>query len=217
MIGPGLGRDETVLSTVAQIIAKARTHQLPLVIDGDGLWLITQDPNIIKGYQRAILTPNAIEYSRLCSKLLGTEVKPNSETEAEAIQRTFQLSQSLGSVTILRKGEFDVVSNGVDAVVCNTLGGLRRCSGQGDILAGTIGVFSAWAYAKSPTTADETPGAVAAAFAGACLTRACSRTAFLKHHRSVTTTRLIEHISETFDEIFELDSVKREYADPQTS
>jgi ATP-dependent NAD(P)H-hydrate dehydratase len=210
IIGPGLGRDRTVLSSVSRIISSARNLQLPLVVDGDGLWLITQDPELVKGYSRAILTPNAIEYSRLCAKMLGMEVKPNSETQEEAVERTASLASALGNVTVLRKGEFDVVSDGAFSVVCATPGGLRRCSGQGDILAGTVGLFSAWTHSSSDGT--EVPRTLSAALAGCVLTRTCSRLAFQKHHRSVTTTKLIEHISECFDSLFELESVKREYA-----
>jgi len=31
----------------------------------DGLWLLLSDPGLIKGYSKAILTPNAIEFARL--------------------------------------------------------------------------------------------------------------------------------------------------------
>lgn len=31
----------------------------------DGLWLIAQQPALIHGYQKAILTPNHVEFSRL--------------------------------------------------------------------------------------------------------------------------------------------------------
>jgi hypothetical protein len=42
VIGPGLGRDDTVLDAVGQIILAARARGLPMVIDADGLFLITQ-------------------------------------------------------------------------------------------------------------------------------------------------------------------------------
>lgn len=43
---------------------QARDTKLPLVIDADGLWLVTEHPEIIKGYVKAILTPNAREFER---------------------------------------------------------------------------------------------------------------------------------------------------------
>jgi len=51
----------------------------------------------------------------------------------------------LGNVTIVRKGDEDVISNGTETVVCRTQGSMRRCGGQGDILAGAIGTMLAWA------------------------------------------------------------------------
>ena len=42
VIGPGLGRDETVLAAVGQIILAARERGLPMVIDADGLFLVTE-------------------------------------------------------------------------------------------------------------------------------------------------------------------------------
>ena len=46
VIGPGLGRDDNVLAAVAQIILAARERGLPLVIDADGLFLVTQVTHI---------------------------------------------------------------------------------------------------------------------------------------------------------------------------
>ncbi len=32
----------------------------------DGLFLVSTDPSVIKGYQLAVLTPNVVEFGRLC-------------------------------------------------------------------------------------------------------------------------------------------------------
>lgn len=37
----------------------------------DGLWLISQQPSLIQGYQRAILTPNYMEFSRLYEAMVS--------------------------------------------------------------------------------------------------------------------------------------------------
>ena len=39
--------------------AAARARELPLVIDADGLWLINQRPELVRGYRGAVLTPTA--------------------------------------------------------------------------------------------------------------------------------------------------------------
>ncbi|ORX83729.1 Ribokinase-like protein, partial [Anaeromyces robustus] len=66
VIGPGLSRDQGLITTVEKIIEKAKAVNLPLVIDADGLWIIQNNPDLIKGYKPAILTPNVVEFNRLC-------------------------------------------------------------------------------------------------------------------------------------------------------
>jgi NAD(P)H-hydrate repair Nnr-like enzyme with NAD(P)H-hydrate dehydratase domain len=56
VIGPGLGRDDAVLDAVAQIITAARERGLPMVIDADGLFLITQVFDLSETSQRCAHT-----------------------------------------------------------------------------------------------------------------------------------------------------------------
>ena len=65
VIGPGLGRNPSVLRVVSQVIEKAKEKRIPLVIDGDGLYLVSQDLSLIKGYKHAVLLPNPVEYKRI--------------------------------------------------------------------------------------------------------------------------------------------------------
>lgn len=50
----------------------------------DGLWLIAQQPTLIQGYQKAVLTPNHVEFIRLSEAVVSllttgkTECKPSS-------------------------------------------------------------------------------------------------------------------------------------------
>jgi ATP-dependent NAD(P)H-hydrate dehydratase len=46
----------------------------------DGLFLLSQDPSIIKGYELAILTPNINEFGRLCD---AVKVDPKGEKPLE--------------------------------------------------------------------------------------------------------------------------------------
>lgn len=66
VIGPGLGRDPKVLKSAEIIINQAKGKQLPIILDGDALFLLSENIQLISGYQHAILTPNAMEYARLC-------------------------------------------------------------------------------------------------------------------------------------------------------
>ena len=60
VIGPGLGRDASVQEIVRQVIGQARDADLPLILDGDALYFVSLRPDTVKGYTKAILTPNAV-------------------------------------------------------------------------------------------------------------------------------------------------------------
>nr|XP_021551608.1 ATP-dependent (S)-NAD(P)H-hydrate dehydratase isoform X3 [Neomonachus schauinslandi] len=65
VVGPGLGRDDTLLENVKGILEAAKARDIPVVIDADGLWLIAQHPALLQGYRKAVLTPNHVEFNRL--------------------------------------------------------------------------------------------------------------------------------------------------------
>lgn len=151
VIGPGLGRDGVTLKVVAEVIKQARSKSIPFVLDADGLLIVTENPNLIKGYKDCILTPNVVEFGRL-AKALGVKVASqaeiaesgNGDTTSKESDACEQLSQALGGVTILQKGPHDVISNGVTSIIADTKGGLKRSGGQGDTLTGSLGTFLAW-------------------------------------------------------------------------
>ena len=41
-----------------------------MVIDADGLYLVTSDPSVVQGYRDVILTPNEAEFGRLYAKVV---------------------------------------------------------------------------------------------------------------------------------------------------
>lgn len=51
---------------------------------------------------------------------------------------------------MLRKGEYDIISNGDVVYKLGVRGSPRRCGGQGDILAGCLGVALHWALMVRP-------------------------------------------------------------------
>ncbi|KAK6130318.1 hypothetical protein DH2020_035938 [Rehmannia glutinosa] len=61
VIGPGLGRDPFLLDCVSDIMNHARQSNVPMVIDGDGLFLVTNCLELVSGYPLAVLTPNVNE------------------------------------------------------------------------------------------------------------------------------------------------------------
>jgi NAD(P)H-hydrate repair Nnr-like enzyme with NAD(P)H-hydrate dehydratase domain len=48
IIGPGLGRDPSVLEGVGHLVDLCRAAAKPLVVDADGLWLATLRPDLFK-------------------------------------------------------------------------------------------------------------------------------------------------------------------------
>ncbi|KAK2169177.1 hypothetical protein LSH36_12g29033, partial [Paralvinella palmiformis] len=108
VIGPGLGRDPGLLDNVKGFVTKARELAVPLVLDADAVFLISQDPSLITGYQRVILTPNAVEFNRLFETVIGSK-PPSDDDLASSVN---DLSAALGHVTIVRKGREDIISDG---------------------------------------------------------------------------------------------------------
>jgi len=203
---------------VAVTIAKER--EMYIVLDADGLYMIGENISIIKGYRRAVLTPNVVEFKRL-SEQVGIDPKiPND-------QRAALVSRFLGGVTVLQKGAKDIISSdttgdeagnrmeGADLEIENVQetvevdieGGLKRCGGQGDVLSGCVGTIMAWgrcyedgAFGNNTIPTSRIP--LLAAVGGSMVTRTASRRAFSKQGRSVVTQDMIPEIGKSFHEVF---------------
>jgi ATP-dependent NAD(P)H-hydrate dehydratase len=162
IIGPGLGRCPLVMCATAEIIRQAISlHNIPLVVDADALFLLTQAPYkdlffLPEGVmpRTIVLTPNAIELKRLLQAI-------NEASEGEEKGR---IQQAYRGVIVVQKGQYDTVffasslfhNNGTimlpeetvaentSRLVCKEQGGLKRSGGIGDILSGSIGTFLAW-------------------------------------------------------------------------
>ena len=52
-----------------QVFQRMRQKGLPMVIDADGLYIVTKHLDLVRGYDKAILTPNKNEYARLAQQL----------------------------------------------------------------------------------------------------------------------------------------------------
>ncbi|ODM98386.1 ATP-dependent (S)-NAD(P)H-hydrate dehydratase [Orchesella cincta] len=199
VIGPGLGRDPKILNTVGHLIERLKEADRLFVLDADALFLITEKPELIKGYPKVILTPNSVEFARLCTAVLGEEVKPAPSASAEKVR---ELAIAFGHVTILHKGATDVASNGRLTVCCAGGGSNRRCGGQGDLLAGSLAVLFHWATGFGDRAAAAAPPELLAVYAACRLTRECARLAYSQHGRSTTTTDMVRLIHQAFSFLF---------------
>jgi len=159
-MGPGLGREAYMQSYARMALSIARERAMFIVLDADALWMVQEELGLIRGYRRAVLTPNVVEFKRL-SESAG--ISP----DVPARERAAELSRRLGGVVVLEKGPTDLIASdttgefasleasGLDeengekqrlreVVEVDVTGGLKRCGGQGDVLSGAVGTILAW-------------------------------------------------------------------------
>jgi ATP-dependent NAD(P)H-hydrate dehydratase len=192
--GPGLGRDPGVLATVQELLVRALKHPVPVVIDADALFLLSQFGPRHTGTALAttleerrnatadrgsssnriapiVVTPNAVETRRL---LESFQIRSPQEWVRHVL--------APGDV-MLEKGETDRIHAVCDeahepepscvTVDCAECGSPRRCGGQGDILSGILATSLAWMGFQG-----ESASALVAAVGASTLTRRASRAAF---------------------------------------
>ena len=189
VVGPGLGRSQQSWNDARAVIDEARVSGRPVVVDGDALWWCANDLSAIRGHPTAVLTPNAGELLRLCEK---TGVSSSSD-----------LAAVLG-VAVLAKGATDQFTWGSrEPMFCTKVGAPRRCGGQGDVLAGSLGTWLSWAYNTTlignRTRADRVEAAVLAA---ATVTRVAAAKAFERNKRGMITADVIALLPEAMEECF---------------
>ena len=97
VIGPGLGRSDAAGEFVKQIITLARRNHLPIVLDGDALFFTRQLKSEVPGYDRAILTPNGMEFQRLWEATMPESSKLQPLSEADLKVRSTNATFSVPS------------------------------------------------------------------------------------------------------------------------
>lgn len=142
-VGPGLGTDENA----AAALVFALETDLPVIVDADGLTILSAHPELIEGRSApTVLTPHAGEFARLSGAPPG----------ADRIADTRRLADRLG-VTVLLKGNVTVVAAPGGPVHLNAAGNSwAATAGSGDVLSGVIGALLAAGLA-----ADESAAAAA--------------------------------------------------------
>ncbi|KAJ3333257.1 hypothetical protein HDU76_010077 [Blyttiomyces sp. JEL0837] len=153
VIGPGLSRDPSALAIAERVLREIKKLNMPVVLDADGLYMVQMNPDIVKGYRRAILTPNGGEFARLC-QVMKIASDNGSVSDSSLCQ---ELSKKLGNVTIIQKGATDVITDGIHTLTCTETGSPRRSGGQGDLLSGSLATFTCWARFYEEKLAGEPP------------------------------------------------------------
>lgn len=202
IIGPGLSTNEILIRTAELIIKECKQRSLPIVLDADGLSIIKENPGLIESYEKAILTPNKIEFERLC--------KTKNIKETEEDKKLRELCSKMGNITIIKKGKVDLISNGRDIeYFCDEKSAIKRCGGQGDVLTGILGCLLAFGQQyknkslqndDTLTWKDDIP--MLCAYIACKATRKSSLKAFSKFYRSMQTQDILQFVGESYNDLF---------------
>ena len=201
VLGPGLGRNQSMGGRLALILERIKALQLPVVLDADGLWHLASNPAMLRGYSRAVITPNPHEFSHLARGVLHREVAPSLCADPDTVG---DLARALGNLTVLHKGTHDVISDGRTTEHCHSAGSPRRCGGQGDLLAGLLATFLGWGTWRTREESESNINTCLVAAWGACrLARACAAQAFSAHGRGMLTEDCVAAIHSEFARLYE--------------
>ena len=200
-----IGKDDSLTNAVRIAVKTIRDSNKPLLLDADSLYFVGKDFDQIKGYPKAILTPNAIEFSRIYKILFGRDL--SKEEMQSPKERLEEVCKEIGSVTIVVKGRNDHISDGKSLLICDDEGSSRRCGGQGDLLVGSLANFAYWSNlsknkSESKIAKKGLNPCMVAAFAACLLTRRCNRLAFERFGRCMTTSDMIKELPYAFANLF---------------
>ncbi len=132
LVGCGLGKSRTSREIVEIVLENISA---PLVIDADGLNIISENPQFWeylseKQRKQTVITPHPKEMSRLCGRSVD-------EILADPAQTAVEFSQKYGVITLL-KDHKTVITDGETVYVNNSGNAGMATAGSGDVLAGIL-------------------------------------------------------------------------------
>ncbi|HVT66937.1 MAG TPA: NAD(P)H-hydrate dehydratase, partial [Trebonia sp.] len=133
-VGSGMGTDDAAAQRLEAVLATS----LPVLIDADGLTLLTKHKDLLPRPAPTLLTPHAGELGRL----LGADP---ADIEARRLEHARRAATEFGACVLL-KGSTTVIAppDGLDPVLVNTTGTpWLATAGTGDVLAGLAGALLA--------------------------------------------------------------------------
>ncbi len=169
VVGPGLGQSPTAKKLLLSLLKLDRE----IVVDADGLNLLSTGKTFPKGVTKAVLTPHPGEMKRL-AKLLGKSTVPSDD---EGRLKLATLAANTFKQVIVLKGHRTVVTDGRRSYLNRTGDSSLSKAGTGDVLCGVISsligqgmdhfnaaVAAVWIHGKAGELAGElhTPRAVLA-------------------------------------------------------
>ena len=133
-VGSGMGTEDAATRRLAAVLATS----LPVLVDADGLTILSRHRDLLPRPAPTLITPHAGELGRL----LGADP---ADIEAKRLEYARRAATVLG-VCVLLKGSTTVVAppDGVDPVLVNTTGTpWLATAGTGDVLVGLAGALMA--------------------------------------------------------------------------
>ena len=97
---------------------------IPVIIDGDGLWHLVNQPSTLAGYRRAVITPNTVELTYLYNTFCHTQSQPG-QARLDQAKMCEEVSAALGRILVVSKGPVDRITSGHTSLECTTLGSAR--------------------------------------------------------------------------------------------
>lgn len=206
VFGPGLGREQHTKELLRGIVEFARsTPKICVVIDADGLFYLNdcfKELSLGDCRNNLLITPNHREFERLYSKVF-----PEKQIDEKNIKENVKELAAILGITIVRKGEKDIISDGNELIIEDSETSLRRCGGQGDILGGAIALCAYWAKLKRIKNLKEnnnsylTNDLMVGTLAAAQLQRKASLYAYQRVGRSMQASDVLESIPEVLRQI----------------
>lgn len=143
VIGPGLWRTDEVRKPINMLVEKIN---IPMVIDADAIRAVSVIKDKLKN-KKILLTPHANEFL----ELTGVQVSENIKDRINAIRKeAYKLNCDKDdtyplypSITIMLKGNIDVISNGKEVVLNDIHDNRLTKGGCGDTLTGIAGALLA--------------------------------------------------------------------------
>ncbi len=133
VFGPGVGRKESLTTLLKQIIEQSQS----LVLDADGLFLLTKLKNF-SGFKRpTVLTPHPGEMRTLMERFIPESVNANRCDQANL------LAEKLHCYVILKGKNSVITSPDYECWINSTGNNSLATAGSGDVLAGMVASFMA--------------------------------------------------------------------------
>ncbi len=128
VIGPGMKDSEKTKETLLELLRHKEEKQI--VIDASALSSMNEDHLFLLKYHKTILTPHKGEFHRIFNIKLADDVEENAKIVQEAALKW--------NTTILLKGQYDIISDGLRTKINTTGHPGMTVGGTGDVLTGII-------------------------------------------------------------------------------